>query len=219
MSTRVYFPYLFDEVEADDLTYALTNVGSPFVGSVIEKVDMTENESSSGRGFKRAVVHFKKFQIAPEFESDFHAHRQCECEDYAMDGFIRQRTVRFIKYRKTENSREPVKPVEETRKPVAPPSSEWKDMVTSGAPPAASPYAKGPLRGETFGNLIYGLVASYIQMGATAPITPEEFQAMTGKITGMILELDYEYDFRACVQDLNVFAQRFKEAMELYKQQ
>jgi hypothetical protein len=231
---RVYFPYLFDEVQADDLSYTLEMVkGSPFLGSDIEKVDMTTAEKN-GRAFKRAVVWFRRFVISKEHERDFMEHERCT---FSCEYGLRQNYIPFIRYRETKNSHKPVEvstpePRKSVTTPEAPtkthrtrPRSAWVDAVSkklfteepeSSWPSleASSPFKK-ETRGELFGNLIYGLVSSYIQMGMTAPMTPESFGKMAGRITGMFLELE-ETEFKALIQNMEVFGERYQEAVEVY---
>lgn len=239
---QVYFPYLFDEVSIADLEHAVTGRLSPFCGSVLSKVDMTSaTNEKSGRSFKRAVVHFTSFRLDAFYESDFYRYTQCEIHNFA---YLRQNIVRFIRYRKTENSYKPQEkpegrdvpddvppqPAPLKRQVALPISSEWRDLIVGSPmessdnplkeefPPLASDTSPFDIRGrhEVFGNLIYGLVSAYIQMMPSVPMTPEKFQAMAGKITGMMLELNEE-GFKTCVTDMDEFAARFQEAVDIYK--
>jgi len=218
---QVYFPYLFEEVSRDDLEHAVSGRLSPFYGSTVSKVDMTTaTNQNTGRNFKRAVVHFTSFELDGCFEKEFYRYNQCEITDFA---YLRQHVVRFIRYRKTSNSYVPPKeevppqPKPIKRQTAQPISSEWRDAVVDGGVSAKSPF-NAETRPEVWGNIIYGLVSAYIQMSSLSfgPMTLEQFQAMAGKITGMILELSEE-DFKRCVTDMDEFGNRFKEAVDIYK--
>jgi hypothetical protein len=229
---RVYFPYLFDEVCEIDLSYTLEMVkDSPFFDSEIEKVDMTTGEKN-GRAFKRAVVWFKRLVISKEHERDFMAYERCT---FSCAYGLRQNYIPFMRYRETKNSHKPVEvstpePRKLTTTPETPTKtrrtrSVWVDAVSkklfaeepswpSLEAKTQSPFKK-ETRGELFGNLIYGLVSSYIQMGMTAPMTPESFGKMAGRITGMFLDLE-ETEFKALIQNMDVFGERYQEAVEVY---